>query len=234
LACCCSARASPTERRTAANIAHELRTPVSELLVLSEVALHCAEDPGHALDALRQVRDVGRDMRRLIGTLLELARLESGQIPLEPEPVELSPLVQDCWEALAHDARAKGLAFELRGARPTVVADRCALGILCANLLGNAVEHAPAGARVECVLTNGPATSVIISNPALDLSPEDLDKLTEPFWRASAAREDRGHAGLGLALARRLAELLQVQLTFALEDGLFRAQLGFVASPLRG
>ncbi len=215
------------ERRTAANIAHELRTPVSELLVLSEVALRCADEPGHALEALRQVRDVSLQMRRLIGTLLELARLESGQTPLEPERIELAGLVRDCWQPLAEEARARGLSFELHGAEPAVEADRGALGILCANLLGNAVQHAPEGARVECVLSNGSVTSLTLSNPANGLALEDLDKLTEPFWRASAAREDRDHAGLGLALARRLAELLGVELTFALEQGWFRARLGF-------
>jgi signal transduction histidine kinase len=219
------------ERRTAANIAHELRTPIAELLLLSEVALRCADDPEHALLALRQVRDVSQEMRRLIGTLLELARLESGQLPLEPEPVALSALIEACWQPLADEARARGLELELRGARPTVEADRSALAILCANLLGNAVEHSPRAARVECVLTNGPSTSMTISNPADGLSPADLDQLTEPFWRASAARGERGHAGLGLSLARRLAELLQVELTFALEDGLFRARLGFAARP---
>jgi signal transduction histidine kinase len=219
------------ERRTAANIAHELRTPIAELLLLSDVALHCSDEPEHALEALRQVREISLEMRRLIGTLLELARLESGQLPLEPEPVELSALIEACWQPLADEARARGLAFELRGARPTVEADRSALAILCANLLSNAVAHAPLAARVECVLSNGPSTYVTISNPAGALSAADLDKLTEPFWRASAARGERGHAGLGLALARRLAELLQVELTFALEDGLFCARLGFAARP---
>lgn len=217
------------ERRTAANIAHELRTPVSELLVLSEVALRCADDPEHAFEALRQVRDVSLQMRRLIGTLLELARLESGQTPLEPEPVELAGLVRDCWQPLADEARARGLDFELSGAEPTVDADRGALGILCANLLGNAVEHAPQGSRVECVLAPGPLPSLTLSNPANGLAPEDLDKLTEPFWRASASREDRRHVGLGLALARRLAELLDVELTFALDQGRFKARLCFGA-----
>jgi signal transduction histidine kinase len=221
------------ERRTAANIAHELRTPVAEVLVLSEVALHCADDREHALEALRQVRDVGRDMRRLIGTLLELARLESGQTPLESEPVELATLVEDCWQRLTGDALARDIALELEGARPTVETDRCAVGILCANLLGNAVDHSPPGTRIRCVLADHPEPSVSFSNPANGLGPQDLDKLTEPFWRASAAREDRGHAGLGLALARRVADLLQVDLTFALEGETFSARLRF-APPREG
>jgi two-component system sensor histidine kinase QseC len=215
------------ERRTSANIAHELRTPVSELLVLSEVALRCSDDSAHALQTLRDVREVSLQMRRLIGTLLELSRLESGQVPLEPEPVELAPLLEDCWQRMSDEARARGLAFDLDGARSTVSTDRGALGILCTNLLGNALEHSPEGSLVHCRVTPGAPPAIVISNPAEDLTPEDLDKLTEPFWRASQARGDRRHFGLGLALARRLAELLGIELSFALDQGRFQARLGF-------
>jgi signal transduction histidine kinase len=69
----------------------------------------------------------------------------------------------------------------------------------------------------------------VLSNAANGLASHDLDKLTEPFWRASTARDDRAHAGLGLSLARRFAELLEVGLSFELDRGLFRVRLDFQA-----
>jgi signal transduction histidine kinase len=66
-----------------------------------------------------------------------------------------------------------------------------------------------------------------IENPAPDLDAGDVDKLVEPFWRASRARESREHAGLGLALVRRLSEILGADLTFRVEQGTFRVTLLF-------
>jgi signal transduction histidine kinase len=84
--------------------------------------------------------------------------------------------------------------------------------------------------RIDCELKTQPgACELWISNPAAELRHEDLEKLTEPFWRASASREDRAHAGLGLALASRLAELLRAELSFELHNGTFRASLRFHA-----
>lgn len=213
------------ERRTSANIAHELRTPVSELLLMAEAALS-SQEAGQPRETLAQVRDVSLDMRRMIGTLLELARLESGRMPLDLEPLELAELVDHCVEPHLETARSRGLALERQGSGGKVVADRGALHILLSNLIGNAVEYAPQGSRIEVGAKNGGATCELwIANQAPDLAREDLDKLSEPFWRGSASREDRSHAGLGLALAARLAEILRAELSFALDRGILRATL---------
>ena len=214
------------ERRTSANIAHELRTPVSELLITAEVALRFG-NADELRAALEEVCEVGQQMRRMIHTLLELARIESGQTMLKSEPVDLTELVESCWQPYGEQARARALLFGIEGDGAEVTTDRSALSILVSNLLGNAAEHAPEGTRVECALAGDDGPHLTLSNSANGLKPEDLDKLTEPFWRASEAREDRDHAGLGLALSRRLAELLDLELTFTLEGGVFRADLSF-------
>ncbi len=219
------------ERRATANIAHELRTPVTELLILAETAERYPTDAGETARRLGELREIGVQMSDRIATLLELARMESGHVLLEIESVDLAEMVRDCWSPLSAAAAARGQTFEIPlGQGPLVKADRAALSILLANLLGNAVAHAPAGDRIACDVQNGNGRcSLVLSNAANALSPRDLDKLTEPFWRASAAREDRSHAGIGLSLAGRLAELLGLELRFAIEGGLFRARLSFAA-----
>jgi signal transduction histidine kinase len=221
------------ERRTAANIAHELRTPVAELVCLAETAQRYPADPAESARRLGELREIGEQMSSLIATLLELARMESGHVPLELEPVELAEMVRDCWIPLSAAADAKRQTFRPPpGHGPPVRADRFALSILLANLLRNAVDHAPEGDRIRCDVENGgPRCWLVLSNAANGLSAADLDKLAEPFWRASASREDRAHAGIGLSLARRLAELLEVELCFQLEQGVFRARLAFRVCP---
>ncbi len=217
------------ERRTAANIAHELRTPVAELVVLAETVQRYGTDPVERARHLGALREIGEQMSSLIATLLELARMESRHVPLEVEAVDLAEIVRDCWSPLSAAADAKRQTFQpLPGRGPLVRADRFALSILLANLLRNAVDHAPLGDQLRCALENGGERCwFVLSNAANGLETADLDKLTEPFWRASTAREDRSHAGIGLSLARRFAELLEVELAFRLEHGLFQARLGF-------
>ena len=227
------AKAFERERRTAAHIAHELRVPLSELILLAETAQRCAGDGAQAASPLAELREVAGQMSSLIATLLELARMESGQVPLEIEAIDLAEIVRACWSPLAAGAEAKGQTMRLpHGTGPWVRADRAALSILLSNLLGNAIDHAPAGDRIECgIEVDGASCRLVLSNDANGLAPGDLDKLTEPFWRASAAREDRSHAGLGLSLAGRLAELQRLDLSFALDAGSFRAQLRFARTP---
>ena len=217
------------ERRTTANIAHELRTPVAELVILADVAARCADDPVETARALGQLHELGQQMRNLITTLLELANIESGRIPLEAERIDLAAMVRDCWRPLAEPAEEKGQVFHEPARNGcSVHVDRAALSIVLTNLLSNAVEYAPREAEIRCAIENGAAgCALVVSNPANGLGAEDLGKLSEPFWRASSSREDRTHAGIGLALGRRLAELLELELSFAIQDGTFRARLDF-------
>lgn len=219
------------ERRTTANIAHELRTPVAEFLILAEMAQRFSADPEETARRLGELREIGEQMSSRIATLLELARMESGQVPLEIESVDLAEIVRDCWSPLSAAAAAGSKTFRVPpGHGPLVRADRAALSILLANLLANAVDHAPAGGQIGCEIENGSRRCwLVISNAANGQSPQDLDKLTEPFWRASLSREDRTHAGIGLPLASRLAELLDLDLSFTVDDGVFRARLAFRA-----
>jgi two-component system sensor histidine kinase QseC len=222
-------KAFERERRTSANIAHELRTPVAELLVLAETAQRYPTDPLENARRLGELREIAAQMSTLIATLLELARMESGRVPLEIEPVDLAEMVRDCWSPLSSVADAKRQKFQpLRGRGPLVRADRVALSILLANLLRNAVDHAPVGDQIGCEVENaGTRCQLVLSNAADGLAPEDLDKLTEPFWRSSKSREDRSHTGIGLSLVRRLAELLEVELSFQLDESVFQARLSF-------
>jgi len=224
-------RAFERERRTTANIAHELRTPVTELVILAETAARWADDPRSTSRKLGELREIGGQMSNLISTLLELARMESGHVPLEIEPIDLAEMVRDCWSPLSATCEAKGVTFRApSGSGPLVRADRAALSILLANLLANAVQHAPEGDEIGCEVGNTSERGfLVLSNSANGLAAGDLDKLTEPFWRKSLARGDRTHAGLGLSLVARLAALLELELSFRVDAGVFRAEVGFPA-----
>jgi signal transduction histidine kinase len=215
------------ERRTTADIAHELRTPLSELLTVSEVALRDGRDARAMSGALRTVRNVAWRMGRSVSTLLKLARLEMGAEAPARETVDLGALVAEVLRSLASLERERELRV-VNTVEPgeLVGADADALRIVVSNLLSNALYYSPPRATVECRLdTEERGWRFTVENEAVDLKPEDLRALAQPFWRKDRARSDSNRSGLGLALSRSLAETSGLTLTFELEAGRFRAVL---------
>lgn len=220
-------RALERERRTTADIAHELRTPISELLTVSEVALRNGSDPEKNRTALRTARDVASRMGRSVSTLLKLARLEMGAESFDQGEVDLGGLVNDVLRPLKPLERERRILLGNDIApRDVVVGDDDVLRIVLANLLSNALTYSPEGGRVDCHLEREGATwSLTVENEAGNLEAADMRTLTEPFWRKDDARVDRNRSGLGLALSAALAERTGMRLSFELDSGTFRAVL---------
>lgn len=213
------------ERRTTADIAHELRTPLGEILTVSEVALR-ANGSSPAGPALATVRDVAGRMGRSVTTLLKLSRLEMGSERFRREPVELAALFEELIGPLATPLRTRRLELvRTVPADARIETDEGVLRIVLSNLLANAAFYASEGSSIAVRFEPGPPWRLSVENDSGDLRPEDLASLTEPFWRKDGARADRERSGLGLALSRALAERAELRLTFALEGRRFRATL---------
>jgi signal transduction histidine kinase len=219
------------ERRTSADIAHELRTPISELVAVSDVALLDGRDPESSRRALATMREIAWRMGRTVSTLLKLARLEMGAEACERRAVDLGLALDEAFRAVSSVGAEREVEVRNRvepGSR--VLADGDVLRIVLSNLVGNAVEYSPRGGTVECRLERGEERwSLVVENDAPELSPEDLASLSEPFWRKDRARTDRNRSGLGLALSRALVEQTGLRLEFQLEGRRFRASLSGVA-----
>jgi signal transduction histidine kinase len=214
------------ERRTTADIAHELRTPISEILTLSEVALRNGQsDAGR--ESLRRVRDAARRMGGSVTTLLKLARIEMGAESFAFGEQSLAELVR---QALLHTAQlAREKRLDVRVDVPAAARawnDPDVLRIVVGNLIDNAVTYAPAEDLVRVVAEGTPTRwSIAVENSAPALGAADLEHLKQPFWRKDAARSDGDRSGLGLALSSALAERAGLTLAFDLERGRLRATL---------
>ena len=198
------------ERRFSANVAHELLTPVAELRALAENAVRWREDREATAQFAGDVLEATREMERQINTLLALARSERGELKFQRESINVSLLLEELRGQLAPRLQAKRLQLDWSvPADALVFSDRAACRSILLNLCDNAVEYTPAGGRIVCRLQRtGNICAFTLANPNPGLKPEDLAHLFEPFWRGDAARTDRAHAGLGLALARSLAAAL--------------------------
>lgn len=213
------------ERRFAQDLAHELRTPVAELRAITETTL-LVDDPARQRRALEELARLGGEMEQTVEALLGLARHEAGLVQAEMEPMDLAATLATTCRRLESVRLRRGVACAMDlPAECWVNADASMSARLVAILLGNAFEYAPEGSTVRVVLQPGPQ-GLQIENEAPDLASADIGQLGTRFFRGNQAASGIGgipHAGLGLSLARALAQAQGLDLAFSLESGRLRA-----------
>lgn len=211
------------ERRYARNVAHELRSPLAEIRLLAEVGVE-SPDAGECRAAMRDVGAAAREMEQTVESLLALTRYQAGLESPQPEPLDLCAELQRQLRALAGAARQRGLSIATElPAELWVHTDSALVSRLLANLLGNAVSHAPPGATLRVELSDD--GELAIANPAPHLRPEDVPRLGERFLRVQNGNHDF-HVGLGLSLAMAVASVLGLTLTLDLRgDGTLVARV---------
>lgn len=205
------AEAFERERAFSADVAHELRTPLASLQTTLDVSLRRPREEAAYRGSLARCQGIARQMRSLVENLLTMARAEGGQLALGREAVDAGALVRESWQGFAERAAGRGLRVEWKGeASRAVETDGEKLRLIVRNLLDNAVSYTPAGGAVA--ISQGCAGSgweLSVRNSGCGLSAEEVERVFDRFWRADASRtETEVHAGLGLSLSRRLAELL--------------------------
>ncbi|BCY08667.1 HAMP domain-containing sensor histidine kinase [Actinoplanes sp. L3-i22] len=189
-----------------ADASHELRSPLTAAHGWVELYLRGGlDDPGRLDAALARVDTQLVRMRSLVDDLALLARGDAG-LPVEQEPVDLDVLAG---ETVA-DARILAPERELRyrGAPAVVLGDAGRLAQVLRNLVGNALQHTPAGGAVSVtVLAGAGAHTVLVTDSGPGIPVQDLPHLFERFWRADPARSAPGGSGLGLAIAQSLVAM---------------------------
>ena len=191
-------------RRLVADVSHELRTPLTALQALLEnLADGVAEPDPQALEAaVAQTRRLGR----LVQQLLDLSRLEAGEIPLHRERVPLAGFLDDVVREVALQ-RATPVTVVVDPPGLAVDADPERLHQVVVNLLDNAARHAVAEVRVTAS-ADGHDVRVEVLDDGPGVAPEDRERVFERFTRTDAARAARdGGSGLGLSITRWLVEL---------------------------
>ncbi len=222
------------EQRFAMNIAHELRTPVAELRSLAEVALQppaSGEPEESPHEIYRETAEIGRRINRLIETLSDLHRSESGAAPPKLTSVRLTDLLAGIVKPSDSTSRTEQRSIRIEGDPEILVQTDPALarGILD-NLIGNALAHSVLTTEVVCRIATSEDESAIqveILNETDQLGPEDLPHLGEPFWQKDAARSDSDHFGLGLSCVAAYAGILGIEVAYRLEKATFVASIKF-------
>ena len=195
-----------------ANISHELRGPLTRIRIAEEL-LHekAAREGGAAKDMavhLDGIRDDIDELDSLIGRILDMSRLDTGQAPLRPESVDPSDMTGEAMEKFRPVIERKGIRAAARLPRgETCLIDRETLGLALRNVFDNAAKFCPEGGDISVHVTWTPDSAEIrVTNTFVELSLEDLTRIFDPFHRSK-----RSHApgsGLGLTIARKAVERL--------------------------
>ena len=193
-------------RQVTDNVAHELRTPVTRIRGMAETTLKGDDDLGEYREMAVSVIGACDDLVEMIGTLLEIAKTDSGTVGLDLAPLDLHGLVVEAVDLFAPMAEDNGVSLRLSGSgEPAeVVGDRRRLQRAVANLLDNAIKYTPAGGDVTAVVEAGVAeVRVAISDTGIGIGAGDLPHVVERFYRCDPSRSSSG-TGLGLSLAQAI------------------------------
>jgi signal transduction histidine kinase len=195
-----------------AGMSHELRTPLNGIIGFSDVLL----DPAITTLADNQrayVADIaaaGRHLLALINDILDLAKLQAGQLQLHPEPVVVPALVEEAFAAVAAEAAARHVTLESDAPAdlPLITGDPARLEQAIGKLLANAVHFTGAGGLVRVRAASVDDTlEVSVRDTGIGIAADEREQIFEAFHQGSSARDSSQGAGLGLALARGLVDL---------------------------
>jgi two-component system heavy metal sensor histidine kinase CusS len=215
------------------DLAHELRTPVSNLLTQTQVTLARARSADEYQDVLASNAEELERLSRTVADMLFLARADNDLLVPHRETIDLADEVTslfDFYEALAAD---KGLHLQASGSA-VVCGDRLMLRRAIGNLLSNAVRHTPPGGWVRVRLDDAAAGEAVVSvaNGGQTIAAEQLPRLFDRFWRVDRSRQHGGEgAGLGLAIARSIARAHQGDVGVTSADGVTTFELRLPAHP---
>jgi PAS domain S-box-containing protein len=208
-----AARANCAKSDFLSSMSHELRSPLNAILGFAQLMASESPPPTPSQRAsIDQILRAGWHLLELINEVLDLAKIESGQVSISPEPVSLSDALRECASMIEPQAQQRGIrvSFPHVDARCHVHADRTRLKQILINLLSNAIKYnRPQGAvEVDCSTSPSDRIRVSVSDTGLGMSPQQLAQLFQPFNRLGQEAGNEEGTGIGLVVARRLTELM--------------------------
>jgi len=209
-------RIETIRRDFVANASHELKTPLTAIHGFAERLADAELPDASAKYAVEAIVGNAKRLGVLVEDLLELSRIESGSVPLRPEPIAAGELAERLLRELDPRLRSGELLHEVRveGAG-RVLADRSALEQVLANLLDNAIKYTPTGGSVRVHVRPAPGgrQRIEVEDSGMGIPRKDLPRIFERFYRVDPSRSRAlGGTGLGLAIVKHLVQAMNGQI----------------------
>ncbi|HEY0623372.1 ATP-binding response regulator [Sphingomonas sp.] len=205
-----------------ATTSHEIRTPLNGILGMTQIMLRDPSVPAQTRDRLGIVHGAGMTMRALVDDILDVAKMETGNLTVELAPTDLHAMLRDVTRMWEEQARGKGLEFSLEtdGAPRWVETDAGRLRQMLFNLLSNALKFTEKGSvGVKAEAADG-RLRIAVSDSGIGIPAEKHEEIFESFRQVDAGTTRKfGGTGLGLAIVRNLARALDGEVSVASVEG---------------
>lgn len=207
-------------RRFTADASHEIRTPLAALRAEADLALLRVRTPQEYQQALQIIVDEASRLGRLADQLLDLSRSDAGAVNRALRPVSLDAILQDTVDHLQVLAEQRGLKLQLSsGPCGEVPGDEFRLGMVCSNLIENAIKYSRPGGRIRVSChPEGNQTVVEVADDGIGISAEHLPRVFDRFYRADGSRSSGG-AGLGLSISKSIIKAHHGEISISSEFG---------------
>jgi signal transduction histidine kinase len=218
---------SLTKSAFVTSMSHELRTPLNAIIGLTEMMVSNAPRFGteKAAEPLRRVHRAGTHLLGLINQVLDLSKIEAGKLELNPQTVQLAPLINEIIGTAGQlaEQNKNRLVVEAQENLGALTVDPMRLRQILLNLLSNACKFTKEGEvrlRARRVTDGRDWIELAVADTGIGMTPEQQAKLFEEFSQADATTAQRfGGTGLGLALSRKLARMMGGDVTVTSEPG---------------
>jgi PAS domain S-box-containing protein len=203
------------------SMSHELRTPMNAILGFGQLLEADSGLNDDQRESVQEINKAGRHLLGLINEVLDLSKIESGQLTLSREPVQLLPLLQECVGLAQPLARERHISLHLTCAPDVVVqADRVRLMQVLLNLVSNAIKYnRPQGHVWVHARAQGNRCHVSVKDTGPGVPADIGDTLFQPFTRSVSTQNSVEGTGIGLSITRRLLEHMGGHIDFSTEDG---------------
>lgn len=189
-----------------ADIAHEIRTPITNLVTQTEIALSQSRSPQELEEVLYSNLEEFSRMSRMVSDMLFLAQADNNQLIPEQQALDLAEEVHKVFEFFEAWAEEKAVALRFVGSHCRVIGDPLMLRRAISNLLSNAIRYTPAGQAVTIQLSESAETvRLVVENPGTPIAAEHLPRLFDRFYRVDPSRQRKGEgSGIGLAIVKSI------------------------------
>ena len=198
------------EKRLTSDIAHELKTPITELISLTEVTMKFPKDNFDRLNYQHEVLSISYRLKNIISNILLLNKVNDTGLP-KNDIFDYGQVTTAICDRYANENIQTAIYCEL----DPVENNLFAIEMVLTNLINNALEHSPKGSAVNVSFNEIDGCAVIsISNQLVDvLLPEDLERMFEPMWQKDSSRTSTEHFGLGLTIVASLCKAIDADIT---------------------
>ena len=233
-------RANSAKTAFFSNMSHDIRTPMSAITGFSKLALEEIDNKEHVKDYVEKIISASDHLLSLIKDILDMSRIESGKMDINPVPSNLKNLCRECAEMIRDSVIDKGLEYEvdIDGVGDgNVYCDKLRFRQIVLNLLSNAYKFTPGGGKVSFIAKkisdkDKPLYEIKVKDTGIGMSPEFKEKIWEAFSREEndIVRETQG-TGLGMLIVKNIVNLMQG--TISLETELGKGSEFTVVIPLK-